>query len=340
MTLTPRVGLAGYGLGGRRFHAPPLRAAGLPIVAVATSDPSRVAQVHEELPDATVVPDLSALLEQDLELVVLATHSGVHAAQALQVVEAGLPVVVDKPLGVNAREAREVVDAAGARGVPLAVFQNRRFDPAHATLHGLLEAGRLGEVYRHEFRWERWRPQPRRRWREESTAAEGGGILLDLGTHLVDAAVDLFGPVRTVYAEIAAHTTPADDDDFLACRHASGVVSHLGTMSASAAPGPRLRVLGSEAAYLLGEFEDDVLIHPDLANASPGHSGWLYRGAEREPVPAVPVSHADFYRGVADALATDDPQAAMPVDPRDAVHVMEVLDAARTSSERGTVEHP
>ncbi|HET8601280.1 MAG TPA: Gfo/Idh/MocA family oxidoreductase [Segeticoccus sp.] len=334
-----RVGLAGYGLGGRRFHLPPMLEAGLDVVAVATRDPERSAHVRADLPDAVVVPDLEALLEQDADLVVLATHSGAHTRQALQVIDAGRPVVVDKPLGVNARQTREVVEAAAAKGVPLSVFQNRRYDPAHATLRSLVDAGRLGDVYRHEFRWERWRPEPRHRWREEAPATQGGGILLDLGTHLVDAAVDLFGPIRSVYAEVVARTTPADDDDFLACRHESGVVSHLGTMSASAAPGPRLRVLGSAAAYLLGEFEEDVLTFPELANASPRHSGWLYRGAEREPVPAVPAAHADYYRGVARALATEDPQAAMPVDPRDAVHVMEVLDAARASAERGSVEY-
>lgn len=333
-----RVGLAGYGLGGRHFHAPPLREAGLQVVSVATRDPGRSAQVRTDLPEAAVVPDLDALLQQDLDLVVLSTHTGVHAAQAIQVLGAGIPVVVDKPLGVDAREARAVVDTAAATGVPLTVFQNRRFDPGHATLRALLAEGRLGQVYRHEFRWERWRPEPRHRWREDLPPTGGGGILLDLGTHVVDAAIDLFGPVTSVYAEIVSRTTVADDDDFLACRHESGVVSHLGATSVSAAPGPRLRVLGSEAAYLLGGLEGEPVAFPELADADSRHAGWLYRGSEREPVPAVPATHADFYRGVARALASNDPQSAMPVDPSDAVRVMEVLDAARVSAERGTVE--
>lgn len=338
MSTAPRVGLAGYGGAGRGIHAPLLAAAGMPVAAVATANPERVAQARAELPGARVVDDLDALLAQDLDLVVLATHSGVHAAQALRVIGAGIPLVVDKPLGVDAGEALRVVQAAREADVPLVVFQNRRFDAEHATLRELVRGGRLGEVYRAELRWERWRPVPKQRWREEAAPGQGGGILLDLHTHLVDAAVDLFGPVEAVYAEVGCRTTPAEDDAFLACRHASGVVSHLGAMSVAAAPGPRMRVLGSRAAYLLGQFEQELNIFADLANADERHCGWIYEGPEREPARCAQSSEVDFYRAVAAALTSEDPQAAMPVDPWDAVHVMAVIDAARVSAERRTVE--
>ena len=138
------------------------------------------------------------------------------------------------------------------------------------------------------MRWERWRPMPKERWRETAPAAEGGGIMLDLQTHVVDAAVDLFGPVESVYAEVFCRTTTSEDDAFLACRHESGAVSHLGTTSVAAAPGPRIRVLGRAAAFVLNAFERDLDIYPDL-RTDDDHCGWIYDGAERTPAPRSDV---------------------------------------------------
>ena len=310
------------------------------IAAVSTADPQRAQHVHDDLPGARVVADLDALLGvPGLDLIVLATPSGLHAGQARQCIDAGIAVVVDKPLATDATRAFGVVDAARAAGVALTVFQNRRFDAEHVAARESVRSGRLGEVFRHEFRWERWRPTPKDRWRENASAAQGGGILLDLHSHMVDAAVDLFGPIGRVYAEIAARTTASEDDAFLACRHTSGVISHLGATSLSAAPGPRVRILGRRGAFVLNEFEDDGTdIYPDLANADAGHCGWIYEGERRTPVTRPIAGQVDFYRQVMAALATQDPQVAMPVDPYDAVHTLAVIDAARASAAHGTVE--
>ena len=334
-----QVGLAGFGSAGRGIHAPLLQQAGMAIAAVSTANPGRAEQVRAEVPGARVVPDLEALLAvEGLDLIVLATPSGLHAAQARQCVDAGIAVVVDKPLATDATQAWGVVEAARAAGVALTVFHNRRFDAEHVTAREVVASGRLGEVFRHEFRWERWRPTPKDRWRENASAAGGGGILLDLHSHMVDAAVDLFGPVDTVYAEVAAHTTAAEDDAFLACRHTSGVMSHLGATSLSAAPGPRVRILGRAGAFLLDQFEDDgTSIYPDLANADAAHCGWVYEGARRTPAPRAASGQVDFYQGVGRALASADPQGAMPVDPYDAVHTLAVIDAARVSAAQGIV---
>jgi predicted dehydrogenase len=304
------------------------------IVAVSTSSPQRGEQVRAEVPGAGVVADLDALLAvPGLDLIVLATPSGLHAGQARQCIDAGMAVVVDKPLATDATQAYGVVDAARAAGVALSVFQNRRFDAEHVAARQTVESGRLGAVFRHEFRWERWRPTPKDRWRENASATDGGGILLDLQTHMIDAAVDLFGSIDSVYAEIAARTTPAEDDTFLACRHTSGVVSHLSATSLSAAPGPRVRILGRRAAFLLNQFEDDGAdTYPDLANADAAHCGWVYEGTERTPVVRPAAGQVDFYRQVRRALAGPDPQADMPVDPYDAVHTLAVIDAARSSA--------
>ncbi len=334
------VGLAGFGSAGRGIHAPLLHQAGMTIVAVSTANPHRAEQVRSEVPGARVVSDLNALLAvEGLALIVLATPSGVHEVQARQCIAAGIPVVVDKPLATDATQASGIVEAARSAGVPLTVFQNRRFDAEHVAARQTVRSGQLGEVFRHEFRWERWRPTPKDRWRENASAADGGGILLDLLSHMIDAAVDLFGPIDTVYAETAARTTPAEDDAFLACRHTSGVVSRLGATSVCAAPGPRVRILGRSGAFLLNQFEDDGSdIYPDLANAEPGHCGWIYTGAQRTAVIRPAAGQVDFYRQVARALGSRDPQAAMPVDPYDAVHTLAVIDAARASAARATVQ--
>ena len=333
------VGLAGFGSSGRGIHAPLLQQAGMTIAAVSTADPQRAEQVRRDLPGAGVVADLDALLAvAGLDLIVLATPSGLHAGQARQCIDAGIAVVVDKPLATDATQAFGVVEAARAAGVALTVFQNRRFDAEHVAARETVRSGRLGEVFRHEFRWERWRPTPKDRWRENASAADGGGILLDLHSHMIDAAVDLFGPIDTVYAEVAARTTAAGG------RRVPGVPAYLG---GGVPPGCDVRVCrartagadpGTGGAFLLNQFEDDGAdIYPDLAHADAGHCGWIYAGEQRTPVTRPAAGQVDFYRQVKRALATQDPQAAMPVDPYDAVHTLAVIDAARASAAHGSV---
>ncbi len=332
-----RVALVGYGSAGRGIHAPLLAAAGMPPAVVVTSNDERIARARADLPGVQVVADLDAALDAGPDLVVLASPSGVHAEQALACVLAGVPVVVDKPLAVDGAQARDVTAAAERARVPLTVFQNRRWDPENLTLRRLLDDGVLGEVHRFERRWERWRPVPKQRWRERAAWQDGGGILLDLHTHLIDAAVRLFGPVQRVYAEVASLTTPAEDDAFVSVRHAGGVVSHLGASSVAGAPGPRTRVLGSAAAYVVTTFEGEPPVFGGFDDL-PGHCGWLVRGGQREPVPVAAGGPGEFYPAVRAALALTDPvrrQAAMPVDPRDAVHVLAVIDAARRSAGSG-----
>ena len=337
-TPSVRVGLVGFGSAGRGIHAPLIERAGLVLAAVSTSNAERAAQVREEHPGAEVVPDLEGLLGvEGLDLVVLASPSGLHAEQAEQVIEARVPLVVDKPLAVDSSSALRVVDLAAHHGIPLTVFNNRRFDPELAALRIVRDDGLVGTIWRAEYRWDRWRPVPKQRWREQVPATEGGGIMLDLQSHLVDQAVVLHGEVESVYAEIDARTTVADDDTFLACRHTSGVVSHLMASSVNGAPGPRARVAGSAGAYLIGRQFDDVSAFTEFENEGDA-VGWVVRGDERVPGPVVAdADQANFYCAVAGALASSDPQATMPVDPRDAVHVLAVLDAARTSARDGRV---
>ena len=328
-----RVGLVGYGDSGRGIHARLLRVAGHDVTHVVVRNPERVAAARADWPDVVVVPDVATLLAHavDLDLVVVASPTGNHVQHALAVIGAGLPVVVDKPLAPDSAGAREVVAAAAAAGVPLTVFQNRRWDAEQLTLRGVLAAGTLGTVHRFERRWERWRPVPQDRWKENDLVA--GGLLLDLGAHLVDSAVQLFGPVASVYAEIRALTTPTPDDVFIALHHVGGVVSHLWAGGLAGAPGPRTRVLGSAGAYLVTSYEGEPTPFAALDQAAlggtDGHEGWLVRGDERVPVLRAAGGHDDFYRAVARWLLAGGP---VPVDPSDAVRTAEVLEAAVRSA--------
>ena len=336
-----RVGLVGYGMAGRQFHGPLLEPAGLELAAVATASGERAEQVHADFPEAQVVADLDDLLDvPDLDLVVIASPSGVHVKQVEQVAARGMAMVVDKPLGVDAASGFRAVQAARAGGAPVTVFQNRRYDSEFTTVRHLVDSGDLGEVVRAELRWERWRPVPKDRWRENSPPQEGGGILLDLFPHLVDNAHLMFGPVAGVYAELGYHGKVAEDTAFASLHHASGTVCHLGATPYAAAPGPRVRILGREAAYVLGSLHDEETAFAEWNAPERDHVGFVVRGTAREPVAAQPGDPVDFYRAVGAALALPtvaERQAAMPVAPLDAVHTLAVIDAARESARSGRV---
>ncbi|WP_420876667.1 Gfo/Idh/MocA family oxidoreductase, partial [Streptomyces niveiscabiei] len=199
-----RVGLIGYGLAGSVFHAPLIGTTkGLTLDTVVTSNPDRQAQARAEHPGAGVVASPDELLARagELDLVVIASPNRTHVPLATAALDAGLPVVVDKPIAGTAAEARALAALAEERGLLLSVFQNRRWDNDFLTLRKLLADGELGDVWRFESRFERWRPLPKGGWRESGDPAEIGGLLYDLGSHLVDQALVLFGPVTSVYAE-------------------------------------------------------------------------------------------------------------------------------------------
>lgn len=327
-----RVALVGYGMAGRDFHAPLVRQVdGLRVSHVVTGNAERAAAARTENPGVEVLATVEDLwpLADEVDLVVLASPTGVHAAQAAEAVRRGISVVVDKPLAVTAADAREVAALAASEGVLLTVFQNRRWDPAHLTARAVLSSGALGTIVRYEARYERWRPVPKRRWREQSSSEDGGGLLMDLQPHLVDGALDLFGPATSVYAELAALTTVGDDVSHLVLRHASGVVSHLGATSLAGAPGPRTRLLGREGTYLVVDVDGDSPASSAWADQDDEHRGWLVRGDDAEPVLRAPGESSDFYVGVRDAVLTG---GAPPVLADEAVAVIEVLDAARRSA--------
>ena len=342
-----RVAIIGYGLAGRVFHAPLIAATpGLAVTSIVTGDPQRRADAADAYPGVRTPADPAELWQSgDYELVVVATPTDSHVPLARAALDRGIAVVVDKPLAVTAAEAGELVARARDAGVLLTVFQNRRWDSDHLTLSRLIDEGRLGRVVRYESRFERWRPEPRGAWRESAPPERGGGQLLDLGSHLVDQALTLFGPVTHVYAEIAAlRGLPSDDDAFLALHHAGGTLSHLHMSAMTAAPGPRLRVLGSEAGYVAPQLDtqEDRLsagARPDQVEAwgaePQSHWGRLVAGDYSVPIRSERGTWPAFYALLAEALRTGGPP---PVDPADAVATLRVLEAARrAATERATV---
>jgi predicted dehydrogenase len=237
-------------------------------------------------------------------------------------------------------EAEALLSRAERASKLLTVFQNRRWDSDQLTLARLLAEDRLGTVLRYESRFERWRPSANAEsWRDSTSPELGGGQLLDLGTHLVDQALVMFGPVTHVYAEVDARRgAPGDDDAFVALRHAHGVISHLRASAITAAPGPRLRVLGTKAAFVVQDLDgqEDVLrsgTRPDevLAWGSEPEARWgrLVSGEESAPVPSERGDWPRFYALLLRALRDGD---SPPVDPHDAVAALRVLEAARRSA--------
>lgn len=207
-----------------------------------TANPERRAQLAREHPDARALDTPEQLFTEaaEFDLVVIASPNRTHVPLARAALHAGLATVVDKPLAATAEEALALCGLAQSRGALLTVFQNRRWDNDFRTARRLIEAGTLGRVHRFESRFERFRPKPKAGWRELADPAEAGGTLYDLGSHLVDQALTLFGPVSTVYAEIDTRRDGAavDDDAFLALTHAGGVRSHLWTSAISPLGGP------------------------------------------------------------------------------------------------------
>jgi predicted dehydrogenase len=338
-----RVALIGYGLAGAVFHGPLISSTpGMSLATVVTGDPGRRARASSDHPGAQLLTGVDALWQRpaDHDLVVVATPNRSHVPLGLAALEAGLPVVIDKPMAPTAEEGRRLVAEATERDLLLAVFQNRRWDGDFLTVRRLLSEDALGPIVRLESRFERWRPRVRpEAWRERGEPEEAGGLLFDLGSHLIDQAVVLFGPPRTVYAEVDRRRPSAevDDDVFVALEHEAGVRSHLWMSVLAAIPGPRMRVLGMGAAY--EKFGLDVQERalsegarpddPDWGREPPDRWGRLSTGDGERTVETERGAYPEFYRGIAASLRDGTPP---PVDPNDSVMGLGIIEAAQESA--------
>ena len=336
-----RVAIIGFGHAGRVFHAPLVAATpGMEVTHIVTSDPPRRAQAARDHPGARLLASADELWASPVEvdLVVVAAPNRVHVPLARASLRAGLPVVVDKPLAPTAAEGRELVAEAERRGVLLTVFHNRRWDADFLTLRRVVSEGGVGAVARLESRFDRWRPAVAAgAWRERPEPEEAGGLLADLGSHLIDQALVLFGPPVHVYGELDRRRPGAevDDDVFVALTHRGGERSHLWAGMLGAAPTPRFRLVGDAGTVETYGLDPQEQALRD--GVRPGSDGWgrvpeerwdrLWDGPDSShPLQSEAGAYPAFYEGVRDALRAGGPP---PVPGAEAVAVLEVIEAAR-----------
>ena len=334
-----RTGLIGFGTAGRVFHAPLISAAPrYELAAVVTSSADRAAVVRAEYPATDVLDDVDRLIHRagDLDLVVIGSPNETHAPLAMRAIEAGLHVVVDKPMAVTSEAARSMAEAAARAGTSLTVFQNRRWDGDYLTLKAAVARGDLGQVQQFDSAFEWWKPTLGQRWKDTTRVESGGGILYDLGPHLVDQALQLFGEVRAVRAELDVRRPGglADDDSFLSLHHTSGVRSRLWMSAVAPAPRPRFRVVGSRAVFR-SEGLDPQEAH-SIAGRRPEDQGFGLHDDGRtavletpggvQPVPLLAGDYLEFYRLLADSLIHGGP---VPVDPAESIRALEIIEQAQ-----------
>lgn len=337
--MTIRAGLIGFGLAGRYFHAPLMRAAGIEIAAVVSS---RAGEVREYLRDVAVVSSADELIQHsEIDLVVVASPNQYHVEQASAALNAGKHVVVDKPFCPTSNEASDLAELAERCGRKLAVFHNRRWDADFLTLRKLIDDGRLGEVNAFHMRWDRFRPQVTDRWRDRDEIASG--VFYDLGSHMIDQARVLFGEPEWLYANVFTQRVGGVVPDGFEILMGKGRLRiTLGVSSLTSDGGHRYRVSGSRASFLKSGFDPQ---EPQLRNGmeptehlfgvEPAEQwGTLVDGdsGQREVVTAETGRWTSFYAGIRRAIEQDGP---VPVSATDACATIRVIEAALTSSAMG-----
>lgn len=329
-----KVGIAGYGLAGRYFHAPLLKGCGYEVAAILSSNELRKTHALEDFPNTTLVSSMEELVSMDLDLVVVASANIVHADQAIAALKAGIPVVVDKPMGRNLLETQRIIDTSNSLGVPVSTFFNRRWDSDSLTIKSVLASGVLGEIHRLDSRFERFRPDLNPdSWRENMSPEDGGGQLLDLQPHLISTAIDWFGPAELVTATVRSIRGAADDDAVLVLHHSNGVMSYLSASAVAGAPGPRIRVLGSKGALVINDLDPQEALlrqgkYPQGGSWSePTKSrAFIHRGDVVEEIQSISGNYASYYSIVGNAIRGT---GAWPVSNEDALLVARIIDQAR-----------
>ena len=349
-----RVAIIGYGLAGAVFHAPLVAATpGMVVAAIVTSDPERRIKALRDFPKITLYATVEELWRDAAryDLVVVATPNRLHVPLGIAALQAGLPVVIDKPMAASVAEAHKLIEASQKAGKLLTVFQNRRWDSDFRTVRSLLDADLdlLGTVTRFESRCERYRPIPRHdAWRELGGPDEAGGLLYDLGSHLIDQALVLFGKPTKVYAEIERRRTgvQVDDDTFVALQFAGGVRAHLWMSSVTRIPGPRMRICGLRGTYEKWGLDPQEEALRD--GMRPNHPDWGKEPREKwghlstdisgihidGPIEMLPGAYEQFYAFLRVALVMGGPP---PVDPLEVIDTLHVIEAAQESARRSTV---
>lgn len=337
-----RIGLVGFGFGGRRFHLPYIQAAeAWELVGVVTRSAARRAELAEDAPGVPAVDDLEALLDRGVDVVVITTPPETRRDLVLAALARGVHVVADKPFAPTADGGRELAAAAREAGLLLTVFHNRRWDTDLRTLAGVLESGELGPVRRAVSRFDVDEP-------DTLEAGPAHGLLRDLGSHQVDQMTHLFGPVVRVDAHLDHVRVDGQDVDagyVLGLHHRDGVFSQVTASKVFHLTERELTVHAERGSYV--SRMSDVQTEQILAGEHPGSAanwgvedeerwGVLSTAAGRRAVPSAVGDYADFYRELYAALAAG---RAFSVTLEQAVHTLEILDAARTADAEGRSVH-
>ncbi|WP_238148343.1 Gfo/Idh/MocA family oxidoreductase [Rothia halotolerans] len=342
-----RIGIVGYGKGGREYHAPFIEAAeGVRLAGVVARSEEKRRRIEEDLPGTAVYGSLTEMLAAGVDAVTITTPPSTRRDLVLEAVGAGTPVVADKPFAPDPATARELCDAAREAGIPLAAFHNRRWDADVTTLRAVLAGGRVGRPVSYSSVFDLVEP-------EGIALGVGGGVLSDIGSHLIDQAVSLFGPVASVYGELEVRPLreigveeegEIDTGFFAALVHASGVRSHVESSKMGKQALRRLRLVGTEGTYAATgvDVQGRALGQGARPAEDPEHWGYepepgsLATSAGAEAVPSEQGSYARFYEQFARAVRGE---AELPVTADDAVHIVDVIDAVRASAlERRVVE--
>jgi scyllo-inositol 2-dehydrogenase (NADP+) len=335
-----RVGIAGYGLAGRSFHAPILSATNFEITSILTNNDVRKRHAKEDFPNAKIVSSIEELCSQELELVVIASGNKMHLSQSLTSINAGIATVVDKPMGINVQETKQILEAAESAEVQITTYFNRKWDSDTLTLKRIVRDGHIGNVIRMDSRFERFRPKINpQSWRENNSPRDGGGLLLDLAPHLISTAIECFGPAELKSASVRNIRGGSDDDCLLVLEHTSGVESVLSASAVVGSPGPRLRVIGTEGSLIINDLDpQEALLR---AGKTPVEGRWLentssaayiHRGDVQESFDADPGNYCGFYSLVHEAISN---KTVMPVSASEIINVAQIIDRAREISKHG-----
>ncbi|HLH62461.1 MAG TPA: Gfo/Idh/MocA family oxidoreductase [Ktedonobacteraceae bacterium] len=349
-----RVAIIGYGLAGSVFHAPLIAATpGMAVTAIVTGNPERQQKASHDFPSAAILSSAEQLWHDPAryDLVVVASPNRTHAALGIAAMKVGLPVVIDKPMAAFVAGAEQLIATSKDTGKLLTVFQNRRWDNDFLTVQHMLNVtpDLLGTITRFESRFERYRAAPRPgAWRELPDVEEAGGLLYDLGSHLIDQALQLFGQPVRVYSEMNQRRTGAqvDDDTFVALEFPGGVRAHLWMSAVARIPGPRMLLRGLRGTYVKWGLDpqEDAL----RSGMRPGDSGWGQEPRESwgqlstdvdglhfdGPVETIPGCYECFYALLRDALLSGGPP---PVDPASAIATLKIIEVAKSSAANSRV---
>lgn len=335
-----RTGLLGYGLSGSVFHAPLLSVLNeFEIRKVMTS---KKEQVTQDLPGSEAVSSIEEIAgDPAIDLVIVTTPSGLHFEMAKECLLAGKHVVLEKPMTATAEEAEELIAAAKEKGVLLSVYHNRRWDNDFLTIKQLIKEGRLGEVNTFHASYDRFRPNVRQRWREQK--GPGSGALYDLGSHLIDQALHLFGMPNGVTAQVTSQREHAETDDYF------HVVLHYNKLqvilhSGSIVPenGPRYQVHGSKGSFI--KYGIDGQEEALRAGKKPSGNAWGRDTAEfygkltvidgddvkKETVETLPGSYLTYYKEIVSSILEG---GKLPVTAEEGLSVIRIIEAAQKSSE-------